>query len=203
MPQLKHFPLPDVGEGLTEAEILDWKVKPGDAVSVNQIIVEIETAKASVELPCPFAGQVSELLADTGQTVEVGTPIITIDLDPSGAAAPQEAAPAESEGKIGEESNGRIATLVGYGPRTSSAKRRPRKGSAQAAPAASAAPRFRGTRRAAGRGRASRRRRGRGPGARAAVGARAQRRIRAAGQAAGAQARQGPRGGPARGRRLR
>lgn len=118
MPQLKHFPLPDVGEGLTEAEILDWKVKPGDAVSVNQIIVEIETAKASVELPCPFAGQVSELLADTGQTVEVGTPIITIDLDPSGAAAPQEAAPAESEGKIGEESNGRIATLVGYGPRT-------------------------------------------------------------------------------------
>ncbi|GAA2816313.1 dihydrolipoamide acetyltransferase family protein [Saccharopolyspora taberi] len=129
MPQLKHFPLPDVGEGLTEAEILDWKVKPGDEVTVNQIIVEIETAKASVELPCPFAGRVTELLAESGQTVEVGTPIISIDLDPSGTAA--EAAAAGEAG----ESNGRVATLVGYGPRTGASKRRPRKGAAVAAPA--------------------------------------------------------------------
>ncbi|MEV0696471.1 dihydrolipoamide acetyltransferase family protein [Saccharopolyspora sp. NPDC050389] len=121
---LKHFPLPDVGEGLTEAEILGWRVQPGDAVTVNQVIVEIETAKASVELPCPWAGTVRELLAEPGQTVEVGSPIIAIDLEGSAG----EAAPAEGSGKIGEESNGRIATLVGYGPRTASAKRRPRKG---------------------------------------------------------------------------
>ncbi|GAA4854561.1 dihydrolipoamide acetyltransferase family protein [Saccharopolyspora rosea] len=118
---IKHFPLPDVGEGLTEAEILGWKVGPGDEVTVNQTIVEIETAKASVELPCPWAGQVQELLVQPGQTVEVGTPIIAIDL------ASADAEPAAESGKIGEESNGRIATLVGYGPRTSSTKRRPRK----------------------------------------------------------------------------
>ncbi len=142
MPQFKQFPLPDVGEGLTEAEILGWKVQPGDTVTVNQIIVEIETAKAAVELPCPFAGVVSELLADVGQTIEVGTPFITLDLDPDGAAgdAPAEQAPEPADatadsgsGKIGEEgADGRIATLVGYGPRTSTAKRRPRKGAAPA-----------------------------------------------------------------------
>jgi 2-oxoisovalerate dehydrogenase E2 component (dihydrolipoyl transacylase) len=128
MPQLKHFPLPDVGEGLTEAEILQWRVQPGDTVSLNQVIVEIETAKAAVELPCPYAGQVTELLAEPGQTVEVGAPIIAIDLDP-GSAAPQ--APPEQPsggGKQDEEgADGRIATLVGYGPRTSTKKRRPRK----------------------------------------------------------------------------
>ncbi|MGW3471141.1 dihydrolipoamide acetyltransferase family protein [Saccharopolyspora sp. NPDC000995] len=129
---LKHFPLPDVGEGLTEAEILGWRVRPGDAVTVNQVIVEIETAKASVELPCPWAGTVRELLAEPGQTVEVGSPIIAIDLEGSAG----EAAPAAESGKIGEESNGRIATLVGYGPRTASAKRRPRKGRAGAQPVA-------------------------------------------------------------------
>ncbi len=138
MAQLKHFPLPDVGEGLTEAEIVTWHVQPGDTVELNQTVVEIETAKASVELPCPYAGRVTELLAEPGQTVEVGTPIITIDLEAGGAEAaagkPEAAAPAEaaeSGGKIGEESaNGRIATLVGYGPRTSAAKRRPRKAAA-------------------------------------------------------------------------
>ncbi|QGK71850.1 2-oxo acid dehydrogenase subunit E2 [Allosaccharopolyspora coralli] len=139
MPQFKQFPLPDVGEGLTEAEILDWKVQPGDTVTVNQIIVEIETAKAAVELPCPFAGVVSELLADVGQTIEVGAPFVTLDLDPDGAGgAPAEQAPESAEagsgsGKIGEEgADGRIATLVGYGPRTTGAKRRPRKGATPA-----------------------------------------------------------------------
>ncbi|MFD1149686.1 biotin/lipoyl-containing protein, partial [Saccharothrix hoggarensis] len=133
MPQFKQFPMPDTAEGLTEAEILTWHVKPGDAVKVNQIIVEIETAKAAVELPCPWDGVVTELLAEVGQTVEVGVPIITIDVDPSGAAAAPSApapaasaaAPAESNGKIGEEMpGGRIATLVGYGPRAGAAKRR-------------------------------------------------------------------------------
>ncbi|TDD85315.1 2-oxo acid dehydrogenase subunit E2 [Saccharopolyspora karakumensis] len=122
---LKKFPLPDVGEGLTEAEIVGWKVQPGENVTVNQVIVEIETAKASVELPCPWAGTIRDLLVEPGQTVEVGTPIISIEM--AGADPEPELEPDESSGKIGEESNGRIATLVGYGPRTSAAKRRPRK----------------------------------------------------------------------------
>ena len=135
MPQFKQFPMPDTAEGLTEAEILTWHVKPGDTVTVNQIIVEIETAKAAVELPCPWAGVVTELLAEVGQTVEVGVPIITIDIDPAGAApaapAPTPAAAPASNGKIGEEMpGGRIATLVGYGPRAGAAKRRPRKDAA-------------------------------------------------------------------------
>ncbi|MFS8100541.1 2-oxo acid dehydrogenase subunit E2 [Lentzea alba] len=145
MPQYKQFPLPDTAEGLTEAEILTWHVKPGDTVTVNQIIVEIETAKAAVELPCPWAGVVTELLAEPGQTVEVGVPIITIDTDPGGAAAPVAPAPAAAEangtssGKIGEEMpGGRIATLVGYGPKSGAAKRRARKDTAPAAAPAAA-----------------------------------------------------------------
>ena len=76
----KEFRLPDVGEGLTEADIVSWHVKPGDTVKVNQVIVEIETAKAVVELPSPYAGTVTALLADEGQTVDVGTPIIAVDV---------------------------------------------------------------------------------------------------------------------------
>lgn len=149
MPDFKHFPLPDAGEGLTEAEIINWHVKPGDEVQVNQIVVEIETAKAAVELPCPYAGVVTELLAEPGQTVEVGVPIMTIDVDPGGASAAPDvpaaraseeaggrngAAATVSSGKIGEAgADGRIATLVGYGPRSAAAKRRPRKGQVPAA----------------------------------------------------------------------
>src|SRR5881628_2649645 len=96
MPNFKSFPLPDTAEGLTEAEILNWHVKPGDTVKVNQIIVEIETAKAAVELPCPWAGVITELHVQNGDTVEVGTPILTIDTDPGGAAAPA-AAPAAAQ----------------------------------------------------------------------------------------------------------
>ena len=70
----KEFRLPDVGEGLTEADIVSWHVKPGDTVTINQVIVEIETAKAVVELPSPYAGTVSALLVDEGQTVDVGVP---------------------------------------------------------------------------------------------------------------------------------
>ena len=130
MPQFKHFPLPDVGEGLVEAEILTWHVKPGDTVTVNQIIVEIETAKAAVELPCPFAGVVSELLVEAGKTVDVGTPIIVIDTDPNGAA-PAVNGSAEPE---------RVPNLVGYGVKQVTAKRRARAGTAtKAAPVAVAA----------------------------------------------------------------
>src|SRR3954466_7691810 len=77
---LRQFKLPDVGEGLTEGEILQWLVAVGDTVTVNQPLCEGETAKAAVELPSPFAGTVTALLHEAGDTVDVGTPIITIDV---------------------------------------------------------------------------------------------------------------------------
>jgi 2-oxoisovalerate dehydrogenase E2 component (dihydrolipoyl transacylase) len=76
---LKTFNLPDVGEGLTEAEIVQWRVQQGATVAVNDIICEIETAKSLVELSSPYAGTVSELLVPEGETIEVGTPIIAVD----------------------------------------------------------------------------------------------------------------------------
>ena len=79
MARVKQFNLPDPGEGLVEAEIVTWKVKVGDTVKVNDIIVEIETAKSLVELPVPYAGTVTDLLVAEGETVEVGTPIIAVD----------------------------------------------------------------------------------------------------------------------------
>jgi 2-oxoisovalerate dehydrogenase E2 component (dihydrolipoyl transacylase) len=100
MADVKQFRLPDVGEGLTEADIVSWKVKPGDSVTVNQVIVEIETAKSLVELPCPFDGVVTDLLVPEGQSVDVGTPIIAVDVSgdaPAAGAAesgPQAAVPA-------------------------------------------------------------------------------------------------------------
>ena len=133
------FKLPDVGEGLTEAEILSWQVAVGDTVTVNQILVEIETAKAAVELPSPYAGTVVELLAESGATVEVGVPIIAISdgldepaaAEPASSRVPAAAEPAAAEhpgAKIGEAgAGGRIATLVGYGPKPGSVTRRPRK----------------------------------------------------------------------------
>jgi len=91
--QRREFRLPDVGEGLTEADIVTWRVKPGDTVAVNQIIVDIETAKAVVELPSPYAGVVAALLVSEGQTVDVGTPIIAVDV-PGAAPPPGGPAPA-------------------------------------------------------------------------------------------------------------
>ena len=90
---LNKFNLPDVGEGLTEAEIVAWKVKAGDTVAVNDVLCEIETAKSLVELPSPFAGTVTELLVPEGVTVDVGTPIISVS-DAVDAPAPAAAAPA-------------------------------------------------------------------------------------------------------------
>jgi 2-oxoisovalerate dehydrogenase E2 component (dihydrolipoyl transacylase) len=98
----QQFRLPDVGEGLTEAEILRWYVKPGDVITLNQMICEIETAKAAVELPSPYAGTVTSLLVDVGATVDVGTPIISIW---SGLTEAIESASPSS----------RTAVLVGYG----------------------------------------------------------------------------------------
>ncbi|WP_206511730.1 2-oxo acid dehydrogenase subunit E2 [Rhodococcus sp. BGS-1C] len=101
----QSFRLPDLGEGLTEAELVTWLVEVGDTVELNQVIAEVETAKASVELPSPYAGTVTALRAEAGTTVEVGTPIIDIsDGDGSGPVAEE---PAQEEE--------RVPVLVGYG----------------------------------------------------------------------------------------
>src|SRR3954454_4057530 len=78
---MPEYLLPDVGEGRTEAEIVAWKVKVGDTIAINDIVCEIETAKSIVELPSPFAGVVSAILAPEGETIAVGTPIIAIGDD--------------------------------------------------------------------------------------------------------------------------
>jgi 2-oxoisovalerate dehydrogenase E2 component (dihydrolipoyl transacylase) len=138
VPNYIHFPLPDVGEGLVEAEILTWHVQPGQQVKVNQIFVEIETSKAAVELPAPYEGIVKQLLAEPGETVAVGAPIIVFDIDPNG---PEQTTSDNGGGpKIGEESGGRIQSLVGYGPKTGAATRRARKGAPTAPPAVTAPP---------------------------------------------------------------
>ena len=118
------FHLPDVGEGLTEAEIVQWRVAPGDAVAVHDVLVEIETAKSLVELPSPFAGTVGELLAPEGETVTVGAPIITI----AGAASAPDAAAGRSEhGEPATTSaEGEGAVLVGYGTGAGATSRRKR-----------------------------------------------------------------------------
>ncbi|MFJ1996888.1 dihydrolipoamide acetyltransferase family protein [Streptomyces asiaticus] len=143
--RFREFKMPDVGEGLTEAEILKWFVAPGDTVTDGQVVCEVETAKAAVELPIPFDGVVHELRFEEGATVDVGTPIISVDTDPgAGEAAPQAAPAAEAPaaGKPAaaaepEEKEGRQANLVGYGAAPASTKRRPRKPQ-RSAPAPSA-----------------------------------------------------------------
>ncbi|MDP9998715.1 dihydrolipoamide acetyltransferase family protein [Pseudarthrobacter sulfonivorans] len=135
---LNKFNLPDVGEGLTEAEIVTWKVKPGDMVAVNDVLCEIETAKSLVELPSPFAGTVTELLVPEGVTIDVGTAIISvsdaISGDPSPADVPAPATPVQPlYGKLpaddGDASGGALAggPLVGSGPKADAVRRRPRK----------------------------------------------------------------------------
>ncbi|MCU1545511.1 MAG: branched-chain alpha-keto acid dehydrogenase subunit [Homoserinimonas sp.] len=124
-----EFLLPDVGEGLTEAEIVSWRVKPGDTIVVNQVVVEIETAKSLVELPSPFAGVVSALLVDEGQTVDVGSPIISVSTDETpvpterlGSEAGVASSVADTAGSVTDEKPG--AVLVGYGLKGHAASRR-------------------------------------------------------------------------------
>ncbi|MFI8290449.1 2-oxo acid dehydrogenase subunit E2 [Streptomyces sp. ms191] len=140
--------MPDVGEGLTEAEILKWYVQPGDTVADGQVVCEVETAKAAVELPSPFDGVVHELRFPEGATVDVGEVIISVNV---GGDAPAEApaapvaeapepvvapvAPAAEEA----EPQGRQPVLVGYGVAATSTKRRPRKGATVPGQAAAAA----------------------------------------------------------------
>ncbi|MBD0841144.1 dihydrolipoamide acetyltransferase family protein [Streptomyces sp. TRM68416] len=127
---VREFKMPDVGEGLTEAEILKWYVQVGDTVTDGQVVCEVETAKAAVELPIPYDGVVRELHFPEGTTVDVGTAIIAVDV--SGGAAPAETpAPAPAPAAAEEDEDkpqGRQPVLVGYGVAASSTKRRPRKG---------------------------------------------------------------------------
>ncbi|PNI08874.1 branched-chain alpha-keto acid dehydrogenase subunit E2 [Arthrobacter sp. AFG7.2] len=141
---LNKFNLPDVGEGLTEAEIVSWKVKPGDAVAINDVLCEIETAKSLVELPSPFAGTVTELLVPEGVTIDVGTAIISVSDDVAGDPSPADVrapeAPAQPlYGRLPASDDGTTDSapatdsalaggpLVGSGPKADAVKRRPRK----------------------------------------------------------------------------
>ena len=109
---IRTFKLPDPGEGLVEAEIVEWKVAPGDTVKVNDMVLEVETAKSLVELPIPWAGTVKDLLVEVGDTVDVGTAIITIDDGQGGAEEP--AAPA-ADAAAPHKADQQEAILVGYG----------------------------------------------------------------------------------------
>jgi 2-oxoisovalerate dehydrogenase E2 component (dihydrolipoyl transacylase) len=137
MSELKQFKLPDVGEGLTEADIVRWLVQPGDKIDINQIIVEIETAKAVVELPSPYAGVVEDLLVPEGATADVGTPIISVQVGADGTAG---AADTRAEAGDAEPhpapKEARQAVLVGYGVKLGATKRRPKKAAAAGAGAA-------------------------------------------------------------------
>ncbi|WP_137994578.1 dihydrolipoamide acetyltransferase family protein [Streptomyces vilmorinianum] len=131
--------MPDVGEGLTEAEILKWYVQPGDTVTDGQVVCEVETAKAAVELPIPFDGTVHELRFPEGTTVDVGQVIISVNVGGAGPAeTPAPAAPAAAPAPEAEEPEpqGRQPVLVGYGVAASSTKRRARKTTVEAPAAA-------------------------------------------------------------------
>jgi pyruvate dehydrogenase E2 component (dihydrolipoamide acetyltransferase) len=123
---VQTFLLPDLGEGLTEAEVVRWLVTVGDEVVVDQAVVEVETAKSIVEVPSPYAGRISELHGDVGATVDVGKPLISVESDVA-IVAPAEVAAAAAEQYREEEQAGSGNVLIGYGtPESSSGKRRRR-----------------------------------------------------------------------------
>jgi len=146
MSTARPFALPDLGEGLTEAEVVAWHVAVGDEVTLNQVLVEVETEKAVVELPSPFAGTVVEILAAAGETVRVGAPLITIE----GAAAPITATKvgtaadgaadpgADADTRAEEGAEEKVPMLVGYGPSEAPPSRRRRNGSRHREPSAPA-----------------------------------------------------------------
>ncbi|WP_122262692.1 dihydrolipoamide acetyltransferase family protein [Ornithinimicrobium cerasi] len=149
---MPEFRLPDPGEGLVEATIIQWKVGVGDTVRTNDIVVEVETAKSLVELPIPWEGTVTAILAQEGDEVEVGSPIIVVDTG-DGAAGPgttvedvTDAATAASDNLVPTAPDAaapkREAVLVGYGAIESSTTRRRRgAGATEEAAQESAAPR--------------------------------------------------------------
>lgn len=127
----REFILPDLGEGLTEAELISWKVAVGDEVHVDQMVVEVESAKSVVELPCPYAGRIVSLHANAGDTVRAGQPLLSVTEASAGVGADN-----EHDGGPGESSG---ANLIGYGtsePKTRSTKKRSFGGKHAADPAA-------------------------------------------------------------------
>ena len=151
MPVIETFNLPDLGEGLTDAELVTWMVAVGDVVELNQEIAEVETAKASVELPSPFAGKVVKLHAAEGDTVDVGSPFIDIEVAGDGNEEPDVPAPPPAADPVpepesadeevaetgGEQKPARTPVLVGYGVAEEGTSRRRRKA---ATPEAEPAP---------------------------------------------------------------
>ncbi|HSN35323.1 MAG TPA: dihydrolipoamide acetyltransferase family protein [Arthrobacter sp.] len=133
---IKEFRLPDLGEGLTESEIVAWKVAVGDTVALNQIIAEVETAKAVVELPSPFAGVVAALHEQPGAVVEVGKPIVSFEVEgDDGGPGPGTAGGAGADAPAKREPN-----LVGYGAVLETSGRPARRARSFAAPAVATAP---------------------------------------------------------------
>ncbi|MET7419433.1 dihydrolipoamide acetyltransferase family protein [Dactylosporangium sp. NPDC005555] len=132
------FLLPDLGEGLTEAEVVRWLVAEGDTVAVDQSIAEVETAKSLVEVPSPYAGRVQTLHAAPGTTVQVGSPLISIAAEDRAPAAP--AAVAARETYREEERAGSGNVLIGYGTSGGPATGRHRRPRANVRPAAPASP---------------------------------------------------------------
>ncbi|MFI0405870.1 dihydrolipoamide acetyltransferase family protein [Actinomadura sp. 3N508] len=131
------FRLPDLGEGLTEAEVLEWKVSVGDVVTVDQVVVEVETAKAAVDVPVPIAGTVAELHAEAGGVVTVGAPLISVNAGPAPHTGPAPRNGA-AERYREEERAGSGNVLVGYGTAATATTRRSRR---LAAPSRDEAPR--------------------------------------------------------------
>ncbi len=142
MAQVLEFKLPDLGEGLTEAEIVRWLVEVGDVVAIDQPVVEVETAKAMVEVPCPYGGVVTARFGEEGSELPVGAPLLTVAVgatDASSASQGDDGAAAEEPS--GGSGSGSGNVLVGYGTGAPAARRRrirPERNTASAAPAAPA-----------------------------------------------------------------
>ncbi|WP_062210067.1 dihydrolipoamide acetyltransferase family protein [Demequina oxidasica] len=140
MPTFEQFKMPDAGEGLTEADIVTWRVAVGDTVEINQPLVEIETAKSLVELPCPFDGVVTKLLASEGDTVEVGVAIVEIDVDPSGEPAPQATESSATSADPGAPASAEQSAPEGESDESSLTTGQADDAVAESAPAQAAAP---------------------------------------------------------------
>lgn len=141
---IKVFRLPDLGEGLTESEIVAWRVSPGDTVELNQLIADVETAKAVVELPSPFAGVVTQLHQQPGTVVHVGEPIVSFEVAGAEPAEPAGGTPGQADAAApAEPAEEREAVLVGYGAapeRSGRPHRRARTGAADAGMPAAGMP---------------------------------------------------------------
>ncbi|GGR32850.1 dihydrolipoamide acetyltransferase family protein [Agromyces mediolanus] len=140
MSGVRAFALPDLGEGLTESELVAWRVSVGDRIELNQIVADVETAKAVVELPSPFAGVITALHAEPGETVEVGAPLFSCETGDGAPAGGSDEGGADASGSAGPEADAqaepkREPTLVGYG---AAADRGPRRRQRAASPGSGA-----------------------------------------------------------------